>query len=73
MTNETDKYAKDYDVQNEKIEIAVVGRLIPIKNVEAAIEVFKLVKEEVPNVHMNLIGDGALRKHLEEKTKKFNK
>ena len=71
MTNETDKYAKDYDVQNEKIEIAVVGRLIPIKNVEAAIDVFKSVKEEVPNVHMSLIGDGPLRKSLEEKTKEY--
>ena len=62
---------KKDDVSNDKVEIAVVGRLIPTKNVEAAIDAFNTVKEEYENVHMTIIGDGYLRQKLEKKTDEY--
>ncbi len=71
MSEDVFENKKNYDVKNEKVEIAVVGRLIPIKNVEAAIEAMRIVKKEYDNVHMTIIGDGYLRDKLEKKSQEY--
>ena len=71
MSEEVFKNEKDYSVGNETVEIAVVGRLIPIKNVEAAIESLRIVKEEFSNVHMTIMGDGKLRDKLSDMCKGY--
>ncbi len=62
---------KDYSIEKEKVEIAVVGRLIPIKNVEAAIEAMHLIKQDCHNVHMTVMGDGKLKEKLIDMCKMY--
>lgn len=55
---------KEYDLRDRKV-ITFLGRLSPIKAVDVLIRAFKLVKEEVKNSVLMIIGDGTERKRLE--------
>lgn len=59
-----------YRYSNEKQQtIAVLGRLVSYKRVDMAIEIFKRVKEKVPDVKLVIAGDGPDRKRLMELAK----
>ena len=47
-----------------------VGRLKPTKNPLAALEAYKIVKDEIPSAKLWFVGDGPLRKLLERKADK---
>lgn len=51
----------------EQSYFLLVGRLAPIKFPVDAIEAFDLVAAEIPEHHLIIIGDGPLRKELEQR------
>lgn len=61
--NMTDK--NPYD--KRKINLLAVGRLTYQKGFDILIDAFKIVENNIPNVHLTILGDGELRRELEEK------
>lgn len=51
--------------QSERPTIVVLGRLVPHKRVELAIDVLAAVRQEVPDVELRVIGDGWWRHAIE--------
>lgn len=51
------------------IDLIVVSSLIPLKCVNQFIGTVALLKEEFPSINCKIIGDGPLRKELEQETK----
>ncbi len=49
-----------------------VGRLSPEKGYDDLIDVFKLIKDQKEDVHLNIIGDGQEYNKLQKKIKKLN-
>jgi glycosyltransferase involved in cell wall biosynthesis len=60
---EIEKYT--YSEEKQQV-IVVLGRLVSYKRVDMAIEIFKRVKEKVPDVELIIVGDGPDRKRLME-------
>ncbi|MDI6820370.1 MAG: glycosyltransferase family 4 protein [Candidatus Hodarchaeaceae archaeon] len=59
-----------YKYSKEKQQtIAVLGRLVSYKRVDMAIEIFRRVKEKVPDVKLVIVGDGPDRRRLMELAK----
>lgn len=57
---------KEFNISSEKI-IGHTGRFVEVKNHSFLIDVFKAIYESGENVKMLLIGDGPLKKKIEEK------
>ena len=55
----------------DKVVLGFVGKLLPWNNLEFLIDVFRDISEEVPNVHLLLVGDGQMRKPLEDMVKRY--
>ena len=53
------------------VELVYVGRLVPIKNVEASIRALKLVHDTHHNVRLTIVGDGPLMTPLTNLAKKY--
>jgi glycosyltransferase involved in cell wall biosynthesis len=51
--------------QDTELNIVTVGRLVPVKNYQTLLEAFRLVREQIPETTLSLIGDGPLRDNLE--------
>ena len=49
----------------EDVLVGVIGRLAPVKRPELAVEVFELLCERYPRLHLCFIGDGDQRRALE--------
>lgn len=47
--------------------VGIVGRLVPIKDVDTFLDAARLVARERPDVHFVVAGDGELREALEER------
>jgi glycosyltransferase involved in cell wall biosynthesis len=45
--------------------VGAVGRLVPVKNIPLLLEAVALARWEDPDIHVVLVGDGALREELE--------
>lgn len=59
-----------YNVDEDEIVIAIVGRLVPIKNHSLFLEALKRVKEKTKKkIRAFIVGDGEDRKKIEEKAK----
>lgn len=56
-------YRKDYKY------VGFVGNLIPIKRADRLPDIFHHIAERVSNVYFIVVGDGFLRREIEEKTK----
>jgi len=56
---------KDTTANLTSKQITIVGRLSSEKGFDDALRVFKLVLEQEPNATLNIVGDGPLRKDLE--------
>ena len=54
-----------------KIVLGFVGKLLPWNNLELLMDIFKVISEEVPNTHLLLVGDGQVKKSLEERVKRY--
>lgn len=71
IPNTLDEFPNKYASLEEK-SIISVGRLSKEKGFEDLIEVFKMVNDIYPDWHLNIIGDGVMKKNIEEKIKKLN-
>jgi glycosyltransferase involved in cell wall biosynthesis len=56
----------------DKKEIISVGRLSKEKGFESLIDVFKLVNENRPDWHLNIVGDGLEKENISKKIKEKN-
>jgi glycosyltransferase involved in cell wall biosynthesis len=62
-----------YNIPPDKFLIAIVGRIVPIKDHGLFINIaLKLIKHNESKYHFVIIGDGELRTELELKIKKHN-
>lgn len=52
--------------------IIFIGRLTKVKRIDLLIEAIKILKERNQNFNLTLIGDGEMRKKLENLTKEYN-
>ena len=59
--------------ENGKINIGIVGRLVPVKRVDRFIQAAQIIQKKLPNekVTFNVFGDGPLREQLESQTEHF--
>lgn len=60
---------REFGIAPESPLLGIVGRLHPQKGHSDLISAFALVKKQVPGVQLLIIGDGCLRRALEEETK----
>jgi 1,2-diacylglycerol 3-alpha-glucosyltransferase len=64
---------QSYNPKDEReIDILGVGSLIPLKNYEEFIRIIGLVRENVPEIKVEIVGQGIEREHLEELIAKLN-
>jgi len=61
----------DYDADN-KIVVLYVGRLVKRKGVDDLIKAFKIVRSKVPDVTLEIVGDGPERNNLENLVSSLN-
>jgi len=59
--NKNGNLKKELNIKDDDKLIAVMGRIVPIKNLEMVFRVFKKVKENGLNVHLCIVGDGELK------------
>lgn len=57
---------------NEIIKLIHVGRFSPVKNHNLLIDALKIVSDKKDNVKLYLVGDGELRKEIEDKIIRLN-
>ncbi|MGE0568214.1 MAG: glycosyltransferase [Bacteroidia bacterium] len=60
---------KNRKVDNNVFSIASIRNLEPVYNISLLLKAVSLVKGKIPNMTLTLIGDGSLRKRLEEEAK----
>ena len=58
----------DIGLKRDDIVIGTVGRLVPVKNQTLLLDAFSRVAERHPNTNLLIVGDGPLRKELEERS-----
>jgi glycosyltransferase involved in cell wall biosynthesis len=51
-------------IPEDALLIGAVGRLVPIKNLGLLLEAARIVRQEVPHLHVVFVGDGELREEL---------
>lgn len=67
------KFRKDYNLDDDEIAIAIVGRLVPIKNHQLFIEAIENIKQKSSKkVRAFIVGDGESRVHLENVARNKN-
>ncbi len=62
------RFVPNPNVTRSANELIFVGRLVEKKGVPYLLQAITLVRERFPNVHLSIIGDGPLRKELEDLT-----
>lgn len=65
------KIRQEFQFNDDNIVIGNVGRLVPFKGQEYLLEAFSEILKSHFNARLLLIGDGELRKSLEEKAEKL--
>ena len=69
--NEVDKFKKEYNLENS-IVIGHIGTLKESKNHKFLLEIAKYMIEQNIDVKLLLVGEGSLRKELENLSKEYN-
>lgn len=70
MEQEVFQYRKDYSKINKTVKVIVTGRMVPFKNVIAAVDVMNRIKETV-KVNLTIIGKGPEQEKIENKIKEY--
>ena len=63
---------KELGIKANSILIGNVGRFVEQKNHKLLIEVFNRLNKEFSNIKLILVGDGVLKKEIEDVVKKYN-
>lgn len=69
---EYDFYRASYKKPSDSKEIIYVGRLISLKMVDISIRAFSKVVSDFPEAVLRIVGDGEMRKSLEQLVKDLN-
>ncbi len=64
------KYRDDYHL-NDTLVLGHVGRFVPQKNHKFIIEILSLLRKEIPNIKLLLIGDGPLQEDTLQQIKEL--
>lgn len=64
--NGTDAVPLDGDTRSPRPSLIVLGRLVPTKRVELALEVLHALQAEIPDLTLDIVGSGASRHELED-------
>ena len=72
MEGDVFSYEKDYSKEKSKVELIVIGRLVPFKNVIAAVDVMNILKPKYENIHMTIIGRGPEREKIEKRIEEYD-
>ena len=59
-------------VHKDRINILSVGRLTYAKGFDVLIDAFKILHEELPNIHLTILGEGKLKCTLEKRAEALN-
>ncbi len=59
-------FRRAYHIPDDSPLIGIVGRLVPVKNHDLFLRAAARVKQQLPNAHFVIVGDGELRNTLEE-------
>lgn len=70
-SNHGKKKRSDIGIPDNALVVGMVGRLVAQKSPDIFIRMAKKVKEQVPNAHFMLIGDGYMRESIEEYAEKY--
>ncbi len=62
----TDTYRKSQK------QLLVIGRLLELKGHKRVLSVLREIEEEIPSIHLSIVGDGPYRPTIEEEIKKRN-
>lgn len=74
LPNKSAEFSKAYKIIEEEICIGIIGRLTAIKNHELFFNVLNVIGGQTQEkLHFFVIGDGELRKELEEKAMELTK
>lgn len=58
-------FRQQWQLPSDAPMIAVVGRLVPIKNHDLFLRAAQMVHQQRPDVHFVIVGDGEMRPHIE--------
>jgi glycosyltransferase involved in cell wall biosynthesis len=68
------RFRKEWNLHPEEIVVSIIGRLVPVKNhemfLESALEI--LQQHTAGNLRFLIVGDGELRRSLEEKVERYD-
>lgn len=70
MEEEVFQIKKDYSKKNDKLELIITGRLIPLKNIKAVIDAMNIIKNKV-DANLTIIGKGPEKEKIVEKIKEY--
>ena len=59
------EFRRSLDLPERAKLIGAVGRLVPIKNIPLLLEAAAVARQQDPNIHVVIVGDGELRMELE--------
>ena len=65
----SDSLKSELKIPESDFLIAIIGRIVPIKNFEMIFRVVRQLNNEKIKAHLAIIGDGYIRERLEEKAK----
>ena len=68
---EPTKTRADIFQNGQEIWLGTVGTLIPLKGIQYLLKAMPIIRQQFPEVHLEIIGEGPYRKKLEKQTKKL--
>ena len=71
-TGERDKIRNKYRIKNDDILLITASRIVEEKNIKFLFKAFSEIKKKADNVKFLVVGDGAIKKELEEMAKNIN-
>jgi len=65
---EVEKYrlTKQHKNPEDKKIIGFIGQMIPRKNIKDLLDIFEAVHQQIPNIKLQILGDGESRSEMEE-------
>jgi glycosyltransferase involved in cell wall biosynthesis len=68
----TGNFRHQWSIPNDAPLIAIVGRLVPVKNHALFLQAAALVHDELPNARFVIVGDGELRGEIESQVEQLS-
>ena len=71
MCNDTNSIRESLGIKNDDIVVCHIGRFVDVKNHKFLINILNELKKKEKRVKAVLVGDGVLRKNIEQQVKEF--